>query len=150
MTKIMMMLLIRSVCVFHLNGTALDQIESTVTATTYIIFRSLNSMSSFTIILLGICSRLYYSFGLLFCANSLVNSVPYSFRMTELKALSCGFAPYTLLRFPSFTKFNVVPKFYEPNRNSVTKKKIEKFDTYEGYHCIRQASEGFIKAQLTS
>ena len=62
------------------------------------IFRILDSVPSFTIILLGIWCRLYYSFGLLFCANSLVNPVLYSIRVTVESSLLrfCTVDPATI------------------------------------------------------
>ena len=62
-------------------------------------------VSSLTIILLGIWSWFYYSFGFLFCLNSLVNLVLYTFRMTEFKALSLVFRCRPLLRFSLLTAY---------------------------------------------
>ena len=75
----------------------LTTVEST--ATTYSWFRR----SSLAIILLGIWSWLYYSFGFLFCLNSLVNLVLYTFRMTEFKAPSLVLRCTPLLRFSLLT-----------------------------------------------
>ena len=64
-------------------------------------------VSSLAIILLGIWSWFYYSFGFLFCLNSLVNLVLYTFRMTEFKALSLVLRCRPLLRFSLLTIFNI-------------------------------------------
>ena len=79
----------------------LTTVEST--ATTYSWFRR----SSLAIILLGIWSWLSYSFGFLFCLNSLVNLVLYTFRMTEFKAPSLVLRCAPLLRFSFLTICNI-------------------------------------------
>ena len=88
---------IRSACVLHLNESTLYQVEST-------------AISDFVaIILLGIW---FYSFGFLFCANSLVNPVLCTFRMTEFKALSLVSHCRPLLCFSFWTICNIYCALY--------------------------------------
>ena len=99
--------------VFHLNSTALDQVES-IAGDHLIIFRILDSEcyhSQWFCLEFGFW--LYCSCGFLFCVNSLVNLVLCTLRMTEFKALCLILRCRPLLRFSLLKCYwnkNFVPK----------------------------------------
>ena len=68
-----------------------------------IIFLILENVSShtFSVISLQTSSRLYYYFGFLFCANSLVNPICYGFRIPEFRRALFSFLRCRFLRQPA-------------------------------------------------